>query len=277
MYADPPRVVGQGSNEVSFSHPQIGTLIIKTGLERVAWGYTLNTANFPTYAGEVVQILSCFVEDLEVTGVVQTYSDMETIYTFFLQYLQIATQGDKKQGQQPGISAYNQTPMDFTYPHRGWAFKVIPTAIPGYRKGREVVVPEWRIQAFVVDEEGDVANLSDLIQQEAAIKGIVGGGDGFDEGFGLEGKIKFVDDNPFSDPFTSKGSEFTVERKAALTKISDFYSNLLPSYLKGDFDSLTGSIGSKPAFSTDPNTVSQSNLDDSSGTTTEKKKVKKAG
>jgi hypothetical protein len=44
-----------------------------TGLERVAWGYTLNTANFPTYAGEVVQILSCYVEDLEITGVVQTY------------------------------------------------------------------------------------------------------------------------------------------------------------------------------------------------------------
>jgi hypothetical protein len=272
-YRQPIRVVGAGSHEVGFSHPEIGSLIIQTGLERVAWGYTLNTANFPTYAGEVVQILSCYVEDLEITGVVQTYSDMETIYTYFLSYLQIATQGDKKQGQDPGTTAYNQVPMSFNYSHRGWEFEVMPKSVPGYRKGREVVVPEWRIQCHVVDETGDVNNLSELIIQEAEIKAQIDAGNDFDANFGLVGKIKFVDENPFSDPFTSRGTDFAANRSDAFNQIGDFYSKLLPSYLKGDFDSLTGAMGSKLAL---PGTVGpKGNIDTDQSAATVVKNAKK--
>jgi hypothetical protein len=278
--ASPIRVVGAGSNEVGFSHPEIGSLVIRTGLERVAWGYTLNTANFPTYAGEVVQILSCYVEDLEVTGVVQTYRDMETIYSYFLSYVQIATQGQS--GGAAGTSAYNQVPMTFSYPHRGWEFTVMPKDIPGYRKGREVVVPEWRIQCHVADETGDVDALAALIIQEAEIKTNIGAGDDFDENFGLEGKIKFVDENPFSDPFTDRGTDFAANRSDAFNQIGDFYSKLLPSYLKGDFDSLTGGLGSKPAFNPDT-AVAQASANDtdsdpnSGGTVTQQKKADKIG
>lgn len=254
-YSNPIRTVGNGSHQVGFSHPEIGSLIINTGLERVAWGYTLNTANFPTYAGEVVQILSCYVEDLEITGVVQTYSDMETIYSYFLSYVQIATQGDPRRGQDPGHTAYNQHPMTFCYEHRGWEFTVMPKDIPGYRKGREVIVPEWRIVCHVVDGTGDAENLEALIIQEAELKAQFG------EEFGLVGKIKFVDENPFSDPFTSRGTDFAANRSDAFNQIGDFYSKLLPSYLQGDFDSLTGGIGSKPAFGATPSNHEASTQD----------------
>jgi hypothetical protein len=171
---------------------------------------------------------------------------METIYSYFLSYVQIATQGQKRRG---GRNERLQPSSDDLHLIRieGGSSLSCPRSIPGYRKGREVVVPEWRIQCHVVDETGDVA-LSELIIQEAEIKTNIGAGDDFDENFGLVGKIKFVDENPFSDPFTDRGTDFAANRSDAFNQIGDFYSKLLPSYLKGDFDSLTGGLGSKPAF-----------------------------
>jgi hypothetical protein len=242
-------VVGQGSHSITFSHQHAGSLTVKTGADRVAWGYELNAQVFPTYGGEVVQILSCFVSDLEISGTLQTYWDMEKLYGFFINYLQMATQGDNATA---GAGSYNQEPMTMEYPHRGWTFKIIPLAIPGFRKGREVVAPEWRLMAHIVDEGDDVANLKDLIIQEAELKAAVNSNDpNFSENFGLQGKIKFVDENPFSDPFTDVGEDFTAAQKKAVEEVADYYSKLLPSYLDGDFDAIVGDIASKPTW--DPN------------------------
>lgn len=73
--------VGYGSHQLEFYHPEVGYLRVNTGADRMAWGYSLNTAVYPTYAGEVVQILSCYIDNLEITGSIQTYADLEEIYT----------------------------------------------------------------------------------------------------------------------------------------------------------------------------------------------------
>jgi hypothetical protein len=239
-------IIGRGSHELRFSHPEVGDLTVLTGADRIAWGYVLNTANFPTYGGEVVQILSCYVDNIEIEGTLQTYEDMESLYRYFLGYLQTATQG-KNDKAVAGRSSFNEHPMKLEYPHRGWTFEIIPLNVPGYRKGREVVAPTWRLEAHVVDRGEDVEDLKDLIISEAEIRTAVGSDDpNFDQNFGLEGKIKFVDENPFSDPFTDSGQKFDPTKN--IQAIGDYYSKLLPSYLQGDFDSIFGGIGSKPAF-----------------------------
>lgn len=241
--------VGHGSHLLQFSHPEVGYLRVYSGADRIAWGYSLNTMRWPTYAGEVVQILSCYIDDIEITGSVQTYSDMEQIYTYFLQYTQIATQGDPQRNKVlTGRSAYNQEPMTLEYFHRGWQFQIMPTQVPGFRKAREQVHPEWRVKAHVVAEDGDADLVSQLVLQEAEIKNAVGGGDDFNENFGLTGQITFLDENPFSDPFTDKGQKFDAQRSKSLTQIADHYSKMLPSYLHGNFEDIFGNIGSQPAF-----------------------------
>lgn len=243
--------VGHGSHLLEFYHTEVGYLRVYSGADRIAWGYTLNTQVYPTYAGEVVQILSCFIDDLEITGSVQTHTDMEEIYTYFMRYTQIATQGDPARAakQIAGRTAFNQEPMKFSYPHRGWEFEIMPTSVPGFRKAREQVHPEWRIKAHVVDESGDVDEVKALILQEAEIKRAVGAGKDFDENFGLTGQITFLDENPFSDPFTEFGTSFEDERGKNITKLADHYSKMLPAYLKGDFEAIFGNLGSAPAFS----------------------------
>jgi hypothetical protein len=58
----------------TFYHPDIPSsndgrrpgpyLTVDTGLDEASWSYNLNTVAFPTYGGEVVQILSCNVGEL---------------------------------------------------------------------------------------------------------------------------------------------------------------------------------------------------------------------
>lgn len=256
MSADPIYSVGWGSHLIEFEHRDCGTLRVYAGMDEVAWGYSLNTAQWDTYAGQVVQILSCYVEDLTLTGTLQSYADLETVATFFLHYFQVASQGDQK-NPIPGQDSYNQEPMTMRYSHRDWEFQIMPKSFPGFRLGREVVAPPWQLQAFMVDTEGDVEELSDLILKEIEIRSHLDTEDKtLDTNFGLQGVIQFVDENPFSDPFTDKGTDFQNKTLAdRADEIATWYNHLLPAYANGDFDALTGLLGSKPAFgNTSPST-----------------------
>lgn len=239
------------SHPLIFRHDGAGPLTVWTGLDSISWGYGLNTANFATYAGEVVQILSCYVDDLTIQGTLRTYAELESVYTYFLQYIHLATQS----------GGFNQLPMTLEIPHREWNFKIMPKEAPGYRLGRDVVAPEWRFTAFVADED-DAQTLKNLIIQEAELKLATHSTDpNFDENFGLEGKIRFVEENPFSAPFKSK---FEKTDFAGRTKeIGDWYQKLIPSYMKGDFGSITEGLGSKPSFGSNnpPSETDNQNLD----------------
>jgi hypothetical protein len=233
--------VGRGARHIRFTYDG-DILDMFSGFNEVEWGYTLNVARFPTYKGEVVQILSCYVDDISASGTVQSYAEMEAIYDFFLKYISEASQGT-------GGTAYNQVPMTMQYPHRGWSFDIIPTALPGYRYGRDVVTPEWQLTAFVRDAPTD---LSTLIIQEAQIKDRLETQDaGFSEQFGLEGKIRFTTGNPFSGLLKDTAADadenaFSPEQKKRFDEAADFYNSLIPKYMEGDFATLTGGLGSKP-------------------------------
>jgi hypothetical protein len=231
--------------EILFYHPNVEpkTLSINTGANQIGWSYGLNTQTIPTYGGEVVQILSAYVDDLAIQGDVRTYHKMEKIYKWFLEYMQIATIED-------GNPSFIETPVTMYYPERGWELKIKPHSLPGYRIATEVVAPTWQLTAAV--QEGDEA-MNKLTMKQAKKRG-------FDFS-ALHAGIGYDEDNPFTNPAASK-SKYDPEEFTG--KITDFYQSLIPSYLEGDFDSMFngGFFGSKPMD--DWNKGNQSNKDKTS-------------
>lgn len=230
------------SHPLKFYHPSVGSFTTYTGMNNIEWGYELNTANFPTYGGEVIQVLSCFIDNVTLSGTFQTYVQMEQFYSYFFRYLEQATQG----GSGPtvaGQTAYNQQPMKMEYPHRQWSFHIIPLEVPGFRYGREVVAPEWNMMAFVVDPSDELK--SDIVS-ELEIRQQIGDPKS-DANFGLQGKIGLVNP-PFSDPFTKEKGKFDPTDSRSLDQLGDYFSKIIPTYMNGDFSALMGNVGSKPAF-----------------------------
>lgn len=228
---------------LSFSHPDLSHgPVLKHGATEITWSYNMNAVAFPTYGGEVVQILSVNIGDVTMTGQFTSYEELEFFYKWFIDYLQIASQGHGE--QRVGTSAYNQTPVTFNYPHRGWQIQIIPTQLPGFLYGRDVVVPTWQLQAFVVDAQDDVGRIEDLIRDNIAIDGLAP-----DQGdFTLEGEIGYIDSNPWSSPFPNEKTFNPSKTHDAFAQIADYYDKLIPAYLDGDFSSLTSGLYSKPAF-----------------------------
>lgn len=218
-----------GHIAIVFRHPQVknnAPLTINIAPEEIGWGYSLNTANFNTYGGEVIQILSVFIEDLKIAGSVRTYPEMEQIYRYFAEYMVLATQGSD------GHGSYNQHPMTFSYPHRQWEFKIQPLRAPGFIYSLETITPKWRLDAHIVDETPDVHSLAQLVVTDT-LNNAEGSGD-----FTLTGFISpdhpDPSKNPFSAPGTLKGNVFTPltgdETTSEIGKVGDYYSKLLPAY-----------------------------------------------
>lgn len=172
--------------DISFSHPKVkGTLVVSTGANNITWSYRLNTQSYPTYAGEVVQVLSANIDDLQITGEVHSYAEMERIYEWFLNYMLIATQGYVN-------DAYTEEPVTMSYPERGWQLSIKPIQMPAMRYGREVVVPQWQLRAAIIDPDPEQVQLS--------IDSVGSFQDEFAEFGKLNAGIGFRRKNPFSDP-----------------------------------------------------------------------------
>lgn len=210
---------------VTFSHPAIDKpLNVKTGANQITWGYGLNSAVYPTYGGEVVQILSAYTDDLTITGDVGTYAKMEWIYRWFLKYMQLASQ----------TGGFVDEPVQMDYLDRGWSLKIKPNSLPGFRLGTEVVAPTWQIQAAVIEDDPSMAKVT--------LEGAIANGFDFSR---LHGGIGYDEDNPFTN-FAAKKSDYDLETNTG--KLVDFYQNLIPAYLEGDFQTLANlDLGSKPA------------------------------
>lgn len=235
------------NHKVLFSHPAVkGSLAVDVNPNQIEWSYGLNTANYPTYGGEVVQILSCYIDDMTITGNVTNYRQMENIYRWFINYIHLATVGG---GNTPG--KFNVRPVTMFYKPRGWHFQIYPTSMPGFKYGRDVVAPEWTLTAAVVDPDQD---FKDQILSQAAIKAI-----NSQEGIQLFGKatanIGFNPNDPFSDPDaeTKKAEKQLKDGKTSrddlnegFGELADFYNSLIPAYLKGNFNDLTADY-SRPA------------------------------
>lgn len=173
-----------------FSHAEIErSLVVETGANEISWSYTLNTQSYPTYGGEVVQVLSTSIEDISIQGEVASYAKMEEIYRWFLEYMAKATQG---YGDKEG---YSESPVVMQYPHRGWTFSIKPKTLPNMKYGRDIVVPQWMMMAHVVVPDPETQQLS----IDHGLGSLVGG-DLANFSKRVSADIGFRSQNPFSDP-----------------------------------------------------------------------------
>lgn len=233
------------STQLLFHHELVNggePLIVVTGADEIGWSYALNVAEFPTYGGEVVQILSVYIDDVTIEGTARQYFDVEEIYGFFMEYFTVATQGSSA----ASADKYSQVPMIMEYAHRGWRFEIQPLEAPGFTYATETVAPKWHMKAHVVDKTPDVSKLQDLIVQELVSK----------EQFSLKGIISPESGDPAQNPFIAPGTflgdkfvESTAKQAAeGVTKIGDYYNSLLPSYLNDTFFQSETAVGAKPNF-----------------------------
>lgn len=225
-----------------FTHPKMEqSLSVEVAPNNIEWSYGLNVENFNTYGGEVIQILSAYIDDMTITGNVQTYRQLENIYSWFIIYAQIATTGFNGSGK------FNIQPVQMYYNERGWHFQIYPTGAPGFKYSRETVAPEWALKAAVVDPAQAAI---DAIMDQAAIEAATNL-TGEPALFGnATGEIGFEEKNPFSDPegnTTANQKKFLSGEtvKQGIENLADEYNKLLPAYLEGDFSDLTSSY-SKP-------------------------------
>jgi hypothetical protein len=219
--------------DLVFSHP---SPLIKTNLvlyvkpDQMVWSYGLNTANFPTYGGEVVQILSMFVEDMSISGTVVSYSELENIYSWFVNYMHIASQGDQQEGKS---SSYDSRPVHLWYPHRNWHFDIYPKSLPNFKYGRDVVAPTWQLQA-AVSEFPD--SFQDSVLSEKEFIGVAKEGN-FDPFGTVTADIGFTQDSKWSG-MTKKqldGKEDTDQAK----KTADEFGGFLKTWLdENKYDAL---------------------------------------
>jgi hypothetical protein len=175
--------------DLMFTHKSVpGTLVVDTGANDISWAYNLNTQAFPTYGGEVIQVLSANIDNITITGEVRSYAQMEQIYDWFLRYMQVATQGYRDEG------GYDESPVLMQYPHRGWTMKIKPISLPQMRYGREVIVPEWQLEAAMVQPDIEQLHLT----LDTGVGSLVSGDvDNFKK---ITGNVGYRIGNPFSDP-----------------------------------------------------------------------------
>lgn len=227
---------------VTFSHPALTPLTVEIQPDQVVWSYGLNTANFATYGGEVMQILSMYFDDMTISGTITTYAEMERIFKWFVRYMQIATAGNA------GNGSYDTRPVTFSYHHRGWSFDLYPRQAPSFTYGTEVVAPTWTVISAVAEPEPELANAM-MTQITAEQWEMEGGGllalndsgtvsmDFFSE-MRTPG-IGYKEENPFSTPSAKK-----FKRKVAVdgtTELADFFNDIVGAYADGDFSSIRAS------------------------------------
>lgn len=228
---------------VSFSHPLMAQpLLIDTNPDQIVWAYGLNTSVYPTYGGEVVQILSVYFDDMTVSGTVGTYAELEAIYSWFIAYMQYATQGR----DQP---SFDQQPVTFLYPERGWSFQIWPKALPGFRYGRDVVAPTWKLVAAVKEPDATVADqIKNLAAFNASKAGKLATFGKATADFGATGDLT---SNPWASPDADpalRGQTMSAYLAAQTKQLADTFNGFVGDFTNGNIDKLPGfSDVSQPA------------------------------
>jgi murein DD-endopeptidase MepM/ murein hydrolase activator NlpD len=139
----------------------IGSLTIKTGADEITWGYGLNTKRFPTYGGEVVQILSTYADQMTIKGTCRNYKELTEIYEYFKSYIFYTTGIQDRERKQKYLL--------FEYPARNWKFVIMVADASGFRISRDVAAPEWQIKAEIVSENARYSLGSERIDSFANV------------------------------------------------------------------------------------------------------------
>lgn len=222
-------------------------LTVTTGANSIYWGYGINTQTYPTYGGEVVQILSCYITDLQIEGDCRNYLQMEDIYRFFAEYMQYASQGVRGKGDQK----YLTNPVKMNVPSRGWNLKIVPKSVPGFRLGTEVVAPQWQLVAQVYEDD---ANANQAILSSIASKYYNSPNISIAEAINKTTTLSQIGYNPdsgFVNPLLSatdtkgktKPNKFDGEAlKEAYTKRGEAYRQIVKSYIDNDSEDAYGTL-----------------------------------
>lgn len=240
------------------------SLYIHSGATAINWDFVLNTQSTPTIGGEVVQVLSCFVGPITITG--QTAGlktnqsgklgpteipgwkdfngksafgpnhELRSIVQWFRYYM------TKAGSDNLGNIFRAERAIKFEYPERGWVFYIMPTALKGFRYDKEVISPEWSITAEIVSDNAldffsgvTMSSFTDeLLTTNAALQGQIGLShfattetQTANANFGQTGD--FGSTNPFLNPSLSG------KAGAALQKMGDNFQGLVAAWASGDF------------------------------------------
>ena len=194
------------SSPITFSHPQIPEqLVIGTGVSGISWSYNLNVVPTSTYGGEVVQVLSAYVDALTVHGQTSDNRQLRQIADWFLRYMQLA-----------GLYNRDEHFITMEYPERGWSFWLQVTTLPDFVYDIEQIAVEWSVTAEVV-ADNDLNYLSQMTMTgytESA----------FDPSMW---DMKFREGDPRNDPITLD--------PALGIQIGDNFASLLGAWATGDF------------------------------------------
>lgn len=220
--------------KVIFYHPRVipNQLAISVRPDQVTWAYGLNTAVYPTYGGEVVQILSVFFDDMTIAGTVGSYAEMERIYQWFIAYMQAASQGTSN------IPSHDQVPVSFYYPERNWHFQIWPKSLPGFKYGRDVVAPTWKVVAAVKEPDATFADQLKTVAQSNAANGTLATFGKATADFGDTGNLT---SNPFASPDANplkKGQTFGQFLSQQTKQLADTFSGFVQSYATDSFTQL---------------------------------------
>jgi hypothetical protein len=238
-----------------FTHPQIThknkrlPLVITTGMDAISWDYDLNIQRYPTYGGEVVQILSCNIANLMIQGTTSSYSSsgdfsnpgIEEIYTWFNAYMQSASQGATRNG-----THYDQNSITMSYPYRNWTVEFQCQSAPGFSLGTDIVAPTWQITGKVTNVPESMKNLT--------LNTVLSGETAKEFGRIHDGVDLSRPDpatNPYQSPFPSKNERVQQQRIShALGNLGSYWQNLVSVWDNGDFSTLVNPAASNTQFLT---------------------------
>lgn len=150
-YGDPTLIFSHSA--LKDSNGALRPLVVGSGANSVKWSYRLNTAKFPTYGGEVIQILSAQIGTLMISGNSKNNIQLAQIYHWFRAYMTLAGKAIPR----------NVEPVKFRYPERGWELGLYVTKAPSFRLGLQDIGTEWKIEAEV--NQSDASILEDEVMK----------------------------------------------------------------------------------------------------------------
>ena len=190
-----------------FKHPAINRkLVIGTGMSGIQWAYRLNTNVQSTYGGEVVQVLSAYVDSISVHGQTTDNVQLRQIADWFLEYMQLA-----------GLHNRNEQYITMEYPERGWSFWIQVTQLPNFHYNRDEIAIEWQITAEIV-ADNDTNYLSQMTMSQYTESA-------FDPSMW---DLKFMEGDP-------RNQEHGLDPVSLGHQVGDNFQSLLGAWASGDF------------------------------------------
>lgn len=134
---------------------------LKVNPDDIRWNFKMKTSDSKTMGGKIIQVLGTRLDDLTIQGVFSPERDKGDTEAWQSQVRflnQVEVWADR------AVNTENTDPMRFTYPPRGWEFKVYIKSISGIDWTIENVTQRWTLVLFPMDDRATaiVKGIKDL-------------------------------------------------------------------------------------------------------------------